>query len=289
MGSMETVQRYVEAWNRHDAEALVATLHDDGTYSDPGTKQPVGREALGAYARGLWAAFPDLAFEVVRLGELGDGVVALEWTMRGTNTGPFRGRPPTRRAIQVPGADIIRVEQGRIRSVHGYFDTAAVPEQLGLRVLIQPETLGPYAFGMSIMRRTGAHTPPGAFSVTAVDARTPEEVEEIKQLSLRVSGEMASMQGFISWVAMVIGSRMMTVTAWEAPQHVQQLASGAHEEATRRFFGPELTSGGMFSVWVPARPAHLWARCSGCARMQRVDGAAGRCACGARLEPSPYW
>ncbi|HXG16747.1 MAG TPA: ester cyclase [Calidithermus sp.] len=286
----DIVTRYVDAWNRHDVEALVATFHPDGTYCDPGTKEPVGREALRAHARGLWAAFPDLAFDVLGFGQLVDGSVALEWVMRGTNTGPFRGRPPTQRAIRVPGADVIRLEHGLIRAVRGYWDSAAVPEQLGLQVLVQPETLGPYAFGMSIMRRADGRTPPGAFSITAVDARTPAEIEDIKQLSVRVSGEMAGMPGFLGWTAMVIGFRMMTVTAWAGPQHVGQLAQGTHAEAMSKFFGPDLTRGGMFGVWVPAGPVRLWARCSACGRMQRVDARPERCPCGSPPpEAGPYW
>jgi predicted ester cyclase len=61
----DIVTRYVDAGNRHDVEALVATSHPDGTDCDPGTKEPVGREALRAHARGLWAAFPDLTFDVL--------------------------------------------------------------------------------------------------------------------------------------------------------------------------------------------------------------------------------
>jgi predicted ester cyclase len=44
---------------------------------------------------GLWAAFPDLSFEVASAGEAGPGLVAAQWIMRGTNLGSMMGLPPT--------------------------------------------------------------------------------------------------------------------------------------------------------------------------------------------------
>ena len=60
------------------------------------------------------------------------GLVAAEWLMRGTNTGSFNGLPPTGIAITLPGADFVRVEEDKFRSVQGYFDSILLPRTLGL-------------------------------------------------------------------------------------------------------------------------------------------------------------
>ena len=57
------------------------------------------------------------------------------------------GLPPTGKSVTVAGADFIRVAGGKIQTVDGYFDSRAVPEQLGLQVLVQPKEIGPFAFG----------------------------------------------------------------------------------------------------------------------------------------------
>jgi hypothetical protein len=62
------------------------------------------------------------------------------------------------------------------------------------------------------------------------------------------------MQGFISWMAMTVGHRMMTVTAWETPEdHRHMYDGGTHPQAVQKFLGPELAAGGMTSVWSSGR------------------------------------
>ena len=145
---VETAQRYFDAWNRHDSGAIVATFAETGTYADPVTPGPLTGAAIGAYAQGLWDAFPDLSFDIVSIMENASGQVSAEWVMKGTNTGPFNGLPPTGAAVVLPGADFIRVDDGKILSVQGYFDSGAVPRALGLDVIVQPKAIGPFGFGV---------------------------------------------------------------------------------------------------------------------------------------------
>jgi hypothetical protein len=46
-------------------------------------------EAIANYAKAVWAAFPDVTFELVGVREIAPGQVAHEWLLRGTNTGPL--------------------------------------------------------------------------------------------------------------------------------------------------------------------------------------------------------
>jgi steroid delta-isomerase-like uncharacterized protein len=290
VNAIQVAHRYFEAWNRRDAKAIIATFAEDGTYSDPSAGQGLTGESIAAYAKGLWAAFPDLSFEIISAAETDGGVVGSQWLMRGTNTGSLLGLPPTGRTVAVPGADFIQVEGEKIRSVQGYFDSRAVPEQLGLQVLVQPHAIGPFSFGTSTSVRTGKKNKPGAFGITVLEARSEEEIQQIKELSRQTATEMLEMPGFIGWVGMTIGPHMMTVTAWETPEHPQQLRGGSHGQAMRKFFGPELAAGGTTSVWVPERINAMWVRCTACGAMADVERLAGKCQCGQSLpEHMPYW
>jgi steroid delta-isomerase-like uncharacterized protein len=148
MSRIGMAQRYFDAWNAHDGEAIAATFAHGGTYSDPIVSKLDAR-ATAEYANGLFASFPDLTFDFSPIGLTGDGIVAAQWLRRGTNTAPFQGLPLTGNEITVPGADFIRLGAEGIESVEGYFDTRALPEQLGLDVIVQPSTIGPFAFGTS--------------------------------------------------------------------------------------------------------------------------------------------
>ena len=283
-------QAYFDAWNRRDAEGIVAAFAEGGTYSDP-LARGLTDGAIAGYARGLWQSFPDLSFDLIGQTLVGDGVVAAQWVMKGTNTGSFQGLPPSGRTVQLPGADFIRIEGDKIRSVQGYFDAGEVPRQLGLQVMVQPTVLGHYQFGYGVAVQSGKTSKPGAFSITVLHARSDQEREQVRDYSRKIAAEMLAMPGFIGWTGLVIGDRMLTVTAWDDPESPRQLMrEGTHVQAMKGFFGPEIAAGGYTSVWVPERFNATWVRCPECGRMTGYEKAEGRCSCGQALpEPPPYW
>lgn len=285
---LHVAQRYFDAWNRHDAAGLVATFAEGGTYADPGTPGPLSGEAIGAYAQGLWAAFPDLSFDLVSVSH-DSGLVSAEWLMKGTNTGSFMGLPPTGLPVTLPGADFVRVEGDKIRSVQGYFDSGIVPRALGLDVIVQPKSIGPFAFGTGLRVSSGSKRTPGAFSITCLEARTEQEKLAVREIGRKIAMEMLGMPGFISWVSTNVGDRMMTITAWETKDSMAPLMKGGeHRSAVGRFFGPEIGRGGITGIWVPSRLNPHWVRCDMCSKM--VDSTQGTCGCGAPLpEPIAYW
>ena len=131
MNSIEVVKRYVEAWNRHDADAIVALFVEGGTFSNPDAGQGLTGQAIADFAKGILAAFPDASFEIVSIGDTGGGLVAWQWVVRGTNTGQSAdGNPPTGRPVTQPGASFTQVEGDKIRSEQAYHDRSWV-EQLG--------------------------------------------------------------------------------------------------------------------------------------------------------------
>jgi steroid delta-isomerase-like uncharacterized protein len=287
---MDVVRRYIDAWNAHDAAALTALFGPEGSYRDSATGQPLCGERIGDYASGLWVAFPDLSFELTDVVAPPDGPLAIRWFMRGTNQGPMLGMPPTGRTVALPGMDMIVMKGDQIRSVEGYFDQQNFAEQLGLQVIVQPKTAGPFTFGSSTMVQTGKRTQPGAFSITMIDVRSEQEVEQVRTASRQIVTEMCEMRGFISWVGVTLGHRLMTITAWESLEDPQQLKrNGTHGESVKRVFGSDFSNGGMTSVWAPTH-IDLWMRCAACWQMISYERTQGECPCGARLpEPLPYW
>jgi steroid delta-isomerase-like uncharacterized protein len=131
MNAIEVVKRYVDAWNRHDADAIVALFVEGGTYSNPVAGQGLTGQAIAGFAKGVFTAYPDVSFEIVSIGDTGGGLVAYQWLGRATNTGPLAdGSPPTGRSITLPGASFAQVEGDKIRSEQVYHDRQTMAEQL---------------------------------------------------------------------------------------------------------------------------------------------------------------
>lgn len=291
MNAIDIANQYFAAWNRHDGDALSDIFTGGGTYCDPTTEGALTGVAIANNARALWQAFPDLAFEIISIADAHAGVVAAEWRMTGTNRGAFHGLPATGKPVALPGADFIAIEDDRIRSVIGYFDTRAIFEQLGLQVVVQPFALGPFRFGSSTSVQTGKQVKPGVFSITQLINDTDDEVLETRNRVRDIGKELMGMEGFIGLVTARIGGRGVTVAAWERPDNVKQMMRGkAHGQAMERLFAGALASSAHTSIWSPHRVNATWVRCEACRRVSDFEKAAGVCPCGEQLpEPAPYW
>ena len=92
-------------------------------------------KALADFFKSLFKAFPDLRHEVISRGDAGGGLVASQFMLHATHTGPFfmDGSPATGRTIAYPVASFTQVEGDKIRSEHIYLDRQTVAEQLGLK------------------------------------------------------------------------------------------------------------------------------------------------------------
>ena len=119
----------------HKAEIFDVFLRHNSD-SNPDTYPGIGGEALTAYLKGLWTAFPDFSVEFLSAGEIEPGLIADHWRVRGTNTGTGgNGSEPTGRSISFQGASIIRVEGDKIVSDQTYFDSKGIEKQLAAESL----------------------------------------------------------------------------------------------------------------------------------------------------------
>jgi steroid delta-isomerase-like uncharacterized protein len=129
----EVIRRYIDAWNSPEASTLISAFTKDGTFCSPHTHPGIGGEKLAEFAKETWTAFPDLHLELLNVGEIEPGVMAIHWLLTGTNTGQRVEGPPTGRSVSINGASIIKLEGDKISSDQCYFDRAAFDEQLGLK------------------------------------------------------------------------------------------------------------------------------------------------------------
>jgi steroid delta-isomerase-like uncharacterized protein len=139
ISALAAAHEYLAAWNARDAERVLASFSHGGTYTDP-TVGTLSGPAIAGYVAALCAAFPDLHFDDEGILTAGENVVVARWVMGGTQHGPLAGRPPMGREIAVPGIDVITTEDGKVRSVRGFFDQKTFFEQLGLQVLLAPQS-----------------------------------------------------------------------------------------------------------------------------------------------------
>lgn len=133
MNAAETMRTIFEAVDAHDTAGLVK-FDDDATYADFVVLGPVvGRDAIGAFFDELFAAMPDLRFEVVRIFPVDDDTAIGQWEIRGTfDGGPFQGIAPTGKRVHIRGADIMEFAGGVLKRNTVYYDGLAFARQIGL-------------------------------------------------------------------------------------------------------------------------------------------------------------
>ncbi len=130
----EISDRYTDALNAQDAEAIGALYADDGVLNEPAGEFQ-GPEAIVEHWRRFFAAFPDLSGRDEFKAESGDTAIN-EWSASGTHSGPMETPegtiPATGKRLTLRGADAITVRDGLIRSHRVYYDQMGFMTQLGL-------------------------------------------------------------------------------------------------------------------------------------------------------------
>ena len=112
----EFLQAFADAWNRHDADALMSFMADDCVFdasagADVHGARYVGREAVRAAYAEVWSVFPDAHWGNARHLVHGDRGVS-EWTFTGTRTDGSR--------VEVNGCDLFTLRNGKIAAKNSY-------------------------------------------------------------------------------------------------------------------------------------------------------------------------
>lgn len=118
-----------EVWNAHDLSGFDAYVAREVRLHPP-RGPAVGFDEYRRMAEAFLAAFPDLRFDVARVLVDGDEAAA-RIRISGTQSGPWRGMPPTGRRVAVAGRPWCRVRDGKIVEFWQLFDELGMAEQAG--------------------------------------------------------------------------------------------------------------------------------------------------------------
>jgi steroid delta-isomerase-like uncharacterized protein len=121
-------ERWADAWNSHDADAVAALFTRDGLFEDvPFGVVAHGTQEIRAAADGFFTVVPDLHISVVN-SSLTDGRGTIEWVFSGTDHGVYG----TGKTFAFRGATVLELRGGRISRDSDYWDLATLLRQLGL-------------------------------------------------------------------------------------------------------------------------------------------------------------
>lgn len=112
----DTLDAFAQAWNRHDADALMSFMSDDPVFEasagpDACGIRYAGREAVRAAYADVWATCPDAHWGHARHFVFGDRGVS-EWTFTGTKADGSR--------VEVHGCDLFTFRGDKIALKNSY-------------------------------------------------------------------------------------------------------------------------------------------------------------------------
>ena len=127
----EIVRRfYDEFWCRGNPDAADELVAPDLIHDQLPEGWPSGRAGFKELVVTWRAAFPDMREDVLQMVAADDWVVS-RFRLRGTHQGAFYGVQPTRRRIEIEGADFLRISGGLIAEWIYFEDTLGLFRQLG--------------------------------------------------------------------------------------------------------------------------------------------------------------
>jgi steroid delta-isomerase-like uncharacterized protein len=91
---------------------------------------PPGKDAIKAWYRGLWLAFPDLQLTIGNVVAEGD-FVANNFSLQGTHLGEFLGVPATGKTVSFAGVTILRFKDARCVERWSQSDVLGILRQIG--------------------------------------------------------------------------------------------------------------------------------------------------------------
>lgn len=113
---IELLDRFADAWNRHDLDALMSMMTDDCVFDASAGPQVEGQRSEGTHAvraayAAVFQAFPDAHWANPRHFIAGNRAVS-EWTFTGTREDGTR--------VEVNGCDLLTFRDGKIAAKNSY-------------------------------------------------------------------------------------------------------------------------------------------------------------------------
>jgi ketosteroid isomerase-like protein len=118
----ETIERYNDAWNAHDVDAIVAMHAPDMVFANHTAGESATGPAVRAHIAAIFENWPDLRFTGRSL-YVGESFVVQEWSAWATH--------PSGKELTWEGVDIFPFKNGKILRKDVYSNASRrVPEQL---------------------------------------------------------------------------------------------------------------------------------------------------------------
>jgi steroid delta-isomerase-like uncharacterized protein len=131
----QAIDRYNQAWNAHDLEAIVSMHAPDMTFENHTAGESAHGDGVRRHIGTIFETWPDIRFETRRL-YVRDGVVAQEWTATATHRNTMRRgelvAEPTGKTVRWRGVDVIPFENGLVKRKDVYSDSVSILRQVGL-------------------------------------------------------------------------------------------------------------------------------------------------------------
>ncbi len=119
----------MDSENRHEYDATLATFEHPRYEIIPTGDVWDGEGEVRDYFTESRTAFPDQRNELIALHHAEDAVI-VEFFLRGTHEGDFRGFPPTGRSFECRMLAMFVFEEDRLVCERVYFDRATILAQL---------------------------------------------------------------------------------------------------------------------------------------------------------------
>lgn len=302
-GMLTAADRYLNAWNSHDLEAILAA--NCGSYQDPLSGGPVRGDAMRSHAQMLLTAIPDLEFEVDGALTAGEQRVAARYVLRGTHSGPLPGDigfeqiDPTDAPIALKGTLFVDFSNGVISHIENVFDQLAFADQLGFQGHILPQQMGDYSFGAYYRLNRGSKEPPEAIGTTWIMTKGGDApFQHVANITKGVLEDLSQQNGFITGI---VGAQLpnqkgdgygFTVSAWEKLEDIDQIRPNeTHTEVVRQFMKEKVAYSTHSRVYQLVRTKPLMIACEACGKKNNAHNKSGECsACKTKLAEAPaYW
>jgi taurine dehydrogenase small subunit len=106
MNERELIERYNEAWNAHDLDAITSMHAEDIVFHNYSAgERAEGADAVREHIAQIFRNSPDISFRGRRL-YVSDGLVVNEWTATATRDG---------KQLEWDGIDVFPIEDGKIK------------------------------------------------------------------------------------------------------------------------------------------------------------------------------
>lgn len=130
--NLDAFKMWYGSFEQKTPDAFVAPLTDDTEWDDLANPAGVmkGTKVAKSYFTDLKKGFPDVKVQVANAWAVADFVIT-ENVMTGTQTGPFMGKPASKKALNLHGVDIAQIKDGKVVKGWSFANGGEMGMQLG--------------------------------------------------------------------------------------------------------------------------------------------------------------